>query len=341
MSPKKNVKNEVREYYGKTLGGTDDLKSNACCCDVNSIPPYQKRVLNLIHDEILSKYYGCGSPIPPCLDGCTVLDLGCGTGRDVYTASKLVGQNGKVIGIDMTDEQLEVAHRNLDFQMKQFGFSVPNVEFKKGDIEDLAALGIENNSVDVVISNCVINLAADKEKVYSEIYRVLKPGGELYFSDVFSDRRVPPEISNDPVMYGECLGGTLYLEDFRRLMNKCGWADFRCLSFVPITINNPEIEKKAGDVNFFSLTVRAFKLNSLEDRNENYGQTAVYDGGIEDYEKSFMLDDSFDLITGEETHVCGNTAAMLRESRYAKHFKLTGDRSLHLGLFDNYKPAEI
>ena len=89
-------------------------------------------------------------------------------------------------------------------------------------------------------------------------------------------------------------------------------------------------------MNFYSLTVRAFKLDSLEDRSEDYGQTAVYDGGIEDYEDSFMLDDYFVFITGKEPHVCGNTATILGESRYAKHFKLTGDRSQHFGLLGNY-----
>ena len=101
------VKSEVQEYYGKTLQGSMDLKTNACCCDTNSIPDYHKEALKNINDEILTRYYGCGSPIPPNLEGCTVLDLGCGTGRDVYVASQLVGPEGRVIGVDMTDEQLK------------------------------------------------------------------------------------------------------------------------------------------------------------------------------------------------------------------------------------------
>ena len=130
----------------------------------------------------------------------SVLDLGCGTGRDVYIVSKLVGESGHVIGVDMTPEQLSVAERHKDGQMKRFGYKVPNVEFLQGYIEDLGSLGIEDGSVDIVISNCVINLSPDKEKVFSEISRVLKKGGELYFSDVFADRRVPESVYRDPVI---------------------------------------------------------------------------------------------------------------------------------------------
>ena len=219
----------VKEYYGKVLQGNKDLKTTACC-STDSAPAHQKDILELIEDEILDRFYGCGSPIPDELDGKTVLDLGCGTGRDSYLVSKLVGPSGHVTGVDMTDEQLNVANRNLDQQMENFGFDKPNIEFKKGYIENLKELGIEDNSVDVVISNCVINLSPDKKAVYSEIFRVLKPGGELYFSDVFTDRRVPERLKDDPVLYGECLSGAMYTEDFRRMLashrqhrNKIKW----------------------------------------------------------------------------------------------------------------------
>ena len=142
----------VKEYYGKVLQGNKDLKTTACC-STDSAPAHQKDILELIEDEILDRFYGCGSPIPDELDGKTVLDLGCGTGRDSYLVSKLVGPSGHVTGVDMTDEQLNVANRNLDQQMENFGFDKPNIEFKKGYIENLKELGIEDNSVDVVISN--------------------------------------------------------------------------------------------------------------------------------------------------------------------------------------------
>ena len=150
--------------------------------------------------------------------------MGCGSGRDCYLASSFVGDSGKVIGVDMTDEQLEVARKYVDYHTEKFKLSQPNVEFKKGIIENLKdSAGIEDNSIDVVISNCVVNLSADKEAVFKEVWRILKPGGELYFSDVFSDRRIPQNLKDDKVLWGECLSGALYIEDFRRLMDKVGF----------------------------------------------------------------------------------------------------------------------
>jgi len=324
----------LKEYYGKVLTGSKDLKTNACCCTGEALSPAVKKTLGLIDDEILSKFYGCGSPLPPLLKGAVVLDLGCGTGRDVYVASRLVGPDGFVIGIDMTDEQLKVARRHIESQTKRFGYEKPNVEFRKGYIEDLAEIGIEDNSVDVVISNCVINLSPDKGAVFSEIFRVLKPGGELYFSDVFTGRRIPSHLKKDPVLQGECLAGALYIEDFRRMLQQIGCLDYRVVSSAPIDLENPEIEEKIGMVDFYSKTVRAFKLESLEDLCEDYGQTAIYLGTIPESPHAFLLDDHHHFLTGKPMLVCGNTAAMLEETRFAPHFKIMGDRSVHYGLFD-------
>jgi arsenite methyltransferase len=330
---KKEVKDQVKEYYGKTLSSGGNLQTNACCCDVDAIPLYQRKVLKLIAPEILDRYYGCGSPLPPQLTGCTILDLGCGTGRDAYSASMLAGQNGQVIAIDMTEEQLEVARRYLPEQMHKFGFESPNIEFIKGDIEDLQTSGIKDESVDVVISNCVINLAADKEKVFAEIFRVLKPGGELFFADVFSDRRVPEHISKDPVMYGECLGGTLYYHDFQRMLRNLGCNDVRIVVSHAITIGNEEIIAKAGDIKFHSATIRAFKLDNLEDDCENFGQEAVYHGTMPEQPDVFKLDSRNKFPANIRIPVCGNTALMLEQSRYAKHFTVFGDQSIHYGHF--------
>src|SRR3989338_3522096 len=240
MSQTMNTKEEVKNYYGKVLTGKKDLKTNACC-GTDSFPLHVRSIAKMIHPEIIEKCYGCGSPIPSALEGLTVLDLGCGTGRDSYILSKLVGPNGQVIGIDMTDEQLEVARRHLPFQMKQFGFSKPNARFLKGYIEDLESLEIKNNSVDLIVSNCVINLSPDKRRVFSEVFRVLKPGGELYFADIFTGRRMPKGLSEDPVLLGECLGGALYLEDFRRLLLEVGCHDYRVASRSRIELKNPEV----------------------------------------------------------------------------------------------------
>lgn len=328
------AQDQVKEYYGKVLSTNKDLKTSACCCSEDSMPKDIQKVLATISPEIKDKFYGCGSPLPPLLEGMTVLDLGCGTGRDVYLASKLVGEKGQVIGVDMTAEQIEVAQRYRDEQAQRFGYTRSNVTFHHGYIEDLASFGIQDESIDVVISNCVINLSPYKEQVFSEIFRVLKPGGELYFSDVFADRRLPESLSDDPVLRGECLGGALYVEDFRRLLNKTGWADFRYMSSCAVSLDNDEIEAKVGMATFTSKTVRAFKLDTLEDICEDYGQVAYYQGTIPGYPHHFDLDDHHRFHTGQPMLVCGNTAAMVEETRFGSAFKVVGDHAVHYGAFD-------
>jgi len=337
MSYLNDTQEKVKEYYGKTLSNKNDLKTSACCL-TDALPESHRKILGEIDSEILDRFYGCGSPIPPALEGKVVLDLGCGTGRDVYLASKLVGPHGWVIGVDMTEDQLEIARKHQASQAKRFGYEKSNVEFLQGYIEDLRALGIEDNSVDVAISNCVINLSADKSGVLSEIFRVLKPGGELYFSDVFAGRRIPEYLKSDPVLYGECLAGALYIEDFRRILRDIGVPDYRVVSRKSLSLDDPEVNAKLGMIDFYSMTIRAFKLDDLEDICEDYGQIAVYQGTLEDYPHRYRLDDHHEFIAGKPMLVCGNTAAMLQETRFARHFKIMGDRSVHYGPF-NCKPA--
>ncbi|MDT0630147.1 methyltransferase domain-containing protein [Rubrivirga sp. S365] len=325
---------QVRDYYGTTLQSAGDLKTSACCPS-ESVPEHHRPILSLLPDEVLAKFYGCGSPIPAALDGATVLDLGCGTGRDAFVAAALAGPAGRVIGVDMTPEQVEVAKRHREAVADALGHPAPTTEFRLGLIEDLGALGVEDESVDVVISNCVLNLAPDKEPVFREIWRVLKPGGELYASDVFADRRLPEAIRRDPVLVGECLGGALYTEDFRRLMARLGWADVRTVAESPITVEDPALRDALGAARFVSRTARAFKLPGLvEDACEDYGQMATYRGGVEGQRHAFVLDDHHTFEAGRPALVCGNTAAMLQETRFAPFFDVTGDRSTHFGLFD-------
>lgn len=332
LTNKKNKIDTVKAYYGEILKTKNDLKTNACC-STDALPSQCRDIVKNIEPEILSKFYGCGSPIPPILKGCTVLDLGCGTGRDVYLASYLAGEDGFVIGIDMTEEQLEIGRKYQDKQRQRFGFSKSNVEFRQGYIEDLKKIGIKDNSVDVVISNCVINLSPDKRKVFSEIFRVLKPGGELYFSDIFAGRRIPKYIKDDPVLYGECLGGSLYIEDFRRMLRDVGCLDYRVVSKTKISITEPEIYEKAGMIDFCSFSIRAFKLDDLEDTCEDYGQVAIYKGTIPGNPHQFLLDDHHIFITNKPMLVCGNTASMLSKTRYAGYFNLIGSRNTHYGPF--------
>ena len=324
---------QVRDYYGATLTGTADLKTSACC-SAEAVPASHRPLLAKLPDEVLTRYYGCGTPLPPALAGLTVLDLGCGTGRDAFVASALVGPAGRVIGVDMTAEQLEVATRHREGVARALGLPRPNTEFRLGLIEDLAAAGIGDASVDVVISNCVLNLAADKARVFAELTRVLRPGGELYVSDVFVDRRLDAALCDDPVLVGECLGGALYTEDFRRIMAGLGWSDVRTVSERPLTVDDPELARRVGNARFVSRTIRGFKLGArLEDRCEDYGQVAIYRGGLADCEHAFVLDDHHRFERDRPMLVCGNTAAMLQETRYGRWFEVLGDRRVHHGLF--------
>lgn len=326
----------IQAYYGLTLQSSADLKTSACCT-LTAMPKHLRALLADVHPEVSRRFYGCGSPLPPVLAGCTVLDLGCGSGRDCYLLSRLVGEAGRVIGVDMTVEQLAVANAHLDWHQQRYGYAHGNVEFRQGHIEDLAVLGIADNSIDVVVSNCVINLSAAKAQVLAEILRVLKQGGELYFSDVYADRRIPDALRHDPLLLGECLAGAWYWEDFRRMMQALGCPDVRIVSETPISLDDDDIAAKIGMVNFRSVTVRAFKL-PLEDRCEDYGQIAVYQGGISDYAHAFALDDHHLFETGKPLRVCGNTADMLGLSRYAPYFTLIGDKATHFGLFDCSPP---
>jgi arsenite methyltransferase len=321
--------NAIQQYYGETLTSQRDLKTGACCSP-EAMPAYLQDWLREIPREVTDRFYGCGSPIPAAAAGATVVDLGCGTGRDAFLASRLVGPTGRVIGIDMTPQQLAVAERNVAEHRRITGLD--NIVFRLGPIEDLAASGIASDSVDVVISNCVLNLAGDKARVLAEVFRTLKPGGELYFSDVFADRRIPDALLQDPVLRGECLSGALYLEDFRRMLLDLGCADFRIVARSAVPLLDADIEAVIGHVRFESITVRAFKLD-LEDRCEDYGQVATYRGTIPHHPHAFVLDDHHRFERGRPMLVCGNTADMLARTRYAEHFAVTA-RGAHFGLFD-------
>lgn len=325
------IMQSVRDYYGRVLRSSADLKTTACCV-AETLPPEIAAIVAKVHPEVKERFYGCGVIAPAVLEGRTVLDLGCGSGRDAFVLSKLVGETGRVIGVDMTDEQLEVGRRHLDHHARAFGHAASNVTFVTGYIEDLRAAGIGDESVDVVVSNCVINLSPDKHRVFREVFRVLKPGGELHFSDVFADRRLPRAFMDDPVLLGECLGGALYVEDFRRAMLAVGCRDPRTVSRSPLSITNPEVAAKVGNARFSSITWRAFKLD-VEDRCEDYGQVAYYRGTIPGSPHAYRLDDHHLLEAGRPLLVCSNTALMLTGTRLAPHFRVEGDLSTHHGLF--------
>mmetsp|Transcript_45874 Transcript_45874/g.111750 ORF Transcript_45874/g.111750 Transcript_45874/m.111750 type:complete len:373 (+) Transcript_45874:82-1200(+) len=332
-----NIKEIVQDYYGKVLAKTSDLKTSACMCAAKP-PPLLIQIFNKLPFEVVEKFYGCGTPLPFGIQGLRVLDLGSGSGRDCYGASALVGESGSVVGIDMTDEQLEVARKHADeYCTKTLGYAKSNMKFIKGYMECLSDAGIEPGSFDICISNCVVNLSPDKKAVIKEVYQALAPGGEFYFSDVYCDRRLPEKVTKHPVLWGECIAGALYVKDFERIARAAGFDDPRVLSIAPIEVEDYELRKITGQAKFFSITYRLFKLPGLlETLCEDYGQAVKYKGTIEGSEDAYTLDNGHTFEAGKLALVCGNSAAMCGEQGVcwlSKHFEIIGDRSTHYGLF--------
>jgi arsenite methyltransferase len=327
-----NMHREVQRYYGETLESSDDLKTTACCT-ATAPSDYIRQLLGEIHEEVSRRYYGCGLVLPEALEGLRILDLGCGAGRDVYLLSRLVGPNGHITGVDMTPAQLQVANEHLDFHMDLYGYSEPNVDFIEANIEELDLTGLPDASFDLIVSNCVVNLAVDKGAVLRSAQRLLKPGGEMYFSDIYADRRVPTELTKDPVLYGECLAGALYWNDFLGIAREAGFTDPRLLTDDPVDVTDPELKQRVGELRFHSATYRLFSYSRAEAGSEDYGQTAVYRGGIPQHPDELRLDENFVFKTGESVPVCGNTSRLLKASRFSAFFDIIGDDSLHLGAF--------
>lgn len=326
-----NIENSQR-YYGEVLGGSEDLRTDACC--TMAAPPAAIRsALANVHDEVKARYYGCGLVVPEAIEGAHVLDLGSGSGQDCYVLAQLVGEHGSVTGVDATPAQLAVAERHREWHRERFGHARSNVRFVEGDIERLLELDLPEGHFDVIVSNCVINLVADKAAVFAAAHRLLKSGGELYFSDVYADRRVPAALLDDPVLHGECLSGALYWGDFDRLAKAAGFADPRLVSARPLGIGDPAIAAKLDGIAFHSATYRLFKLDGLEPQCEDYGQAVRYRGTVAGAERVLALDGHHSIEVGRLFPVCGNTWKMLAETRFAPHFDFFGDFSRHYGIF--------
>ncbi|SLN34437.1 Ubiquinone biosynthesis O-methyltransferase [Falsiruegeria litorea R37] len=323
----------VQNYYGEVLQASSDLQTNACCTP-DEMPDHLKKILSQVHDEVLTRYYGCGLIAPLDLTGMRILDLGCGAGRDVYALSAMVGETGRVVGVDMTPAQLDVARAHQDYHAEVFGHSASNVEFHHGFIEKLDELDLEPGSFDIIVSNCVVNLATDKGAVLRGAHHLLKPGGEMYFSDVYADRRVPQVMAEDEVLYGECLSGALYWNDFLSIAKASGFGDPRLVTHRPLTIENPELEARVAPLSFLSATYRLFKLPELEPACEDYGQAVIYKGSVEHAPHAFVLDDHHVIETGKVFPVCGNTWMMLKDTRFARHFEFVGSFDTHFGIFE-------
>jgi arsenite methyltransferase len=277
------------------------------------------------------------------LTGCRILDLGCGAGRDVYLVSQLVGEKGSVVGIGMTDEQLEVAREFQSYHAEKFGFA--NMEFYSGF--EMAEL--EPASFDVIISNCVINLFTDKHAVLKACRDLLKPGGELYFSDIYASRRVPESLRKNKVLWGECLSGALYRNDFENLAIRVGFPDPRLVEDSPIsTIQNKAVanlvqEEGQAGLEFYSVTYCLFGMNEilLEPACKDYGQAVIYKGSVPRAASFWKLDKGHVFEAGKVRTVCGNTYNMLAHNpRLKEHFEFIGDFSKHYGLFGGGLPYD-
>jgi ubiquinone/menaquinone biosynthesis C-methylase UbiE len=324
----------VKDYYGKVLAKSSDLKTNACCT-AEKLPDRVKAALAKVHEDVLAKYYGCGIVAPDELRGKRVLDLGCGSGRDVYVLAQFVGEEGESIGVDMTDAQLEVARETEEWHRAKFGFAKKNTRFLTGYIERLDELELEPASFDVIVSNCVLNLSPDKPAVLAQLFKLLKDGGEFFFSDVYASRRVPKALREDEVLWGECISGALYWNDFERLSQRLGFTDPRLVKVAPITVNNKELEQKVSHIQFASATYRLFKLPGLlEPDCEDYGQAVIYKGTIESAPEAWALDDHHTMQKGKVFPVCGNTWHMLYSTRFRDHFDFIGNFDTHYGIYE-------
>ncbi len=327
LATQDDLRTHLKEYYGKTLQKTADLTQKACCTEITQ--ERFRETIALLPDEVVSRHYGCGCPVPSDdLTGLTCLDLGSGAGVDVFVLSRLVGPSGHVHGLDMTDEQLDVSRRNAPLVAKAFGYEAPNTTFHKGLIE--TAEPIADASIDLVISDCVVNLSPRKDLVFAAIWRVLKEGGELYISDIVSDRRVPERIAQDPEMIAECLGGALYEHDLIDVMEAAGFKDPR---IVERRIMQEDVMGEA--ITFSSITVRAHKFSQepLDNRCEDFGQLATYTGAFPRSQARYALDDHHLFERDRPVAVCRNTARMLRETRLGRGFQVS-EPIKHFGLFD-------
>lgn len=260
---------------------------------------------------------------PLALGDCeTILVLKCGAGRDAFVAAKLAGPTCRVIGVDFSEDLIKKAN-----DLKE-ELGINNVEFKQGCWMTLDGCGIKSDSIDLVIANGAVSRVPSVQTQLNTIYRVLKFGGEFYMSDIFVDRRTPEDKKTDK-MKELGLAGALYIEDYRRFCTLAGWPTIRCIE---TKVYKKEQPAEVADWTYFVRTMRAYKIPGiLEDLCEQYGQYATYQGGLEGAPDYYDLDDHHRFMKGEPLSVCGNSCAMVENTRVGKYFKIDGDQSVHGG----------
>jgi SAM-dependent methyltransferase len=210
------IREKVRQRYGATARGESSSCGDACCASINAEALGYSTEESAIAPETASLGLGCGNPlaIASLQPGQTVLDLGAGAGFDCFLAARVVGPSGKVIGVDMTHEMLAKARENT----QKNGFT--NIDFRLGEIE---AMPVADNSVDVIISNCVINLSPEKTRVFTEAFRVLKPGGRLAVADMVATAALPDEIKGDWAAYTGCIAGASQISELEQMLRDAGF----------------------------------------------------------------------------------------------------------------------
>jgi arsenite methyltransferase len=330
-----NAESEVRKRYA---AGAQAMEPRLCCP-----VDYNADYLKIIPKEVIERDYGCGDPSKYLREGETVLDLGSGTGKICFIAAQIVGKAGKVIGVDMTDEMLEVARRNAPIVAERLGYS--NVEFRKGRIQDLALsidlldeelkrrpIGdaatflaadevaqelrvkhplIANDSIDVVVSNCVLNLveAKAKRQLFEEIFRVLKTGGRAVISDIVSDEEVPEALQNDLELWSGCISGALTEEGFLAAFTDAGFYGVQILK------RDEKPWQTVEGIEFRSVTIEAFKgkQGPCVERN----QAVIYKGPF----KEVLDDDNHRMERGGRYAVCDKTYNLYRKAPYREFFE--------------------
>ena len=278
MQTSEDIKKMVADKYSEIANQSQTENANSCCgvggCgtvdyavfaeDYSALEGYQS-------DADLG--LGCGLPtaFAKIKTGDKVLDLGSGAGNDCFVARQIVGETGKVIGIDMTDAMIEKARTNAD----KLGFN--NVEFRKGDIENLP---IGGNSIDVVVSNCVLNLVPDKNKAFQETFRVLKPGGHFSVSDVVLKGNLPEKLKNDAEMYAGCVSGAIQLDEYLAIIKNAGFKNITVQKEKSIVLPKEIVAQylseealtkyyDSPDFGIYSVTVYAEKAENCCDPNSN------------------------------------------------------------------------
>jgi ubiquinone/menaquinone biosynthesis C-methylase UbiE len=234
------IQRKVRDYYAAALAEKSAAPSRGCCCSESSDPCcgenttlYEDAAVNALPEEVTAVSFGCGDPVTlaSLKPGQTVLDLGSGGGIDCFLAAMKVGPTGQVIGVDMTPQMIDRARAN------KAKLKVENVEFRLGEIEHLP---VADRSVDVVISNCVINLSPEKQQVFNETFRVLKPGGKLAVSDIVTDGQLPQELKNDLSAWAGCVSGALDAKDYISMIKKAG---FENVTLTPVYLGEEMIKE--------------------------------------------------------------------------------------------------